>query len=414
MIKSLSSFLLEFQKNKGGYIAISQVVSKLAMVSNSFFIVRILTKEEFGSVTLALSILSFLMPFINMGSQNALLRYGSLVSDNKEKDILSSYNFKVGNKLNSITIFLFLIICLLFATKYNYLIIISLLLSLRFVSLSFFYQIRIDFQIRDNNYGYAMTDMVFNVSTLVVSLLFSFIFGVYGYVVSLSISFIFFYCFLKKYSKSKENTKLPVSKKEFWKYSIGSSVANFLHSSISSIDTFMVGYFLSAVSIAEYRISSIIPFNLFFIAQMFIVTDYPKFVKNFNNKKYFQTYMKNYFIIFFSLGSVLISIFFLFGDFIIKLLFGSNYQVNTAFYILMIASVFSLLVLIPFGNFSAALGLLKNNIFASVGAIIIQLIVGIFLIPHYGIAGAAMATGLAYIFSGFYNMSTVYLYFKKL
>ncbi|MCO6564160.1 MAG: oligosaccharide flippase family protein [Apibacter sp.] len=413
MIKSIISFLIEFKKNKGAYIAISQVVSKLAMVGNSFFIVRILTKDEFGTVTLALSILSFLMPFINMGSQNGLLRFGSLASTNKAKDVLSSYNFNVGNKLNGITIFLFLIICLFFATKYKLLTTISWILSLRLVSLSFFFQIRIDYQIRNNNYGYAITDMIFNVCTLVVSLLLSLIFGIYGYVCSLSLSCIFFYCVLKKSLKFVAITNLPVSKKEFWKYSLGSSIANFLHTSISSIDTFMVGYFLSAASIAEYRISSIIPFNLFFIAQMFIVTDYPNFIKNFNNKKYFQTYIKNYFTIFFSLGIVLIAVFFLYGDFIIKLLFGSNYHATSAFYILILITVFSLLVLIPFGNITAALGLLKKNIYASVGAISIQLLTGLLLIPHYGILGAAIATGSAYLFSGFYNMIAVHLYFKK-
>ncbi|CVK15711.1 Membrane protein involved in the export of O-antigen and teichoic acid [Apibacter mensalis] len=413
MIKSIISFLIEFKKNKGAYIAISQVVSKLAMVGNSFFIVRILTKEEFGSVTLALSILSFLMPFINMGSQNGLLRFGSLASTNKAKDVLSYYNFNVGNKLNGITIFLFLIICLFFATKYKLLTTISWILSLRLVSLSFFFQIRIDYQIRNNNFGYAITDMMFNVCTLVLSFLLSLIFGIYGYVCSLSLSCIFFYCVLKKSLKFVAITNLPVSKKEFWKYSLGSSIANFLHTSISSIDTFMVGYFLSAINIAEYRISSIIPFNLFFIAQMFIVTDYPNFIKNFNNKKYFQTYIKNYFTIFFSLGIVLIAVFFLYGDFIIKLLFGSNYHATSAFYILILITVFSLLVLIPFGNITAALGLLKKNIYASVGAISIQLLTGLLLIPHYGILGAAIATGLAYIYSGFYNMIAVYFHFKK-
>jgi O-antigen/teichoic acid export membrane protein len=414
MIKSIISFLIEFKKNRGGYIAISQVISKLAMVGNSFFIVRMLSKEEFGSVTLALSILSFLMPFINMGSQNGLLRFGSLASTNKVKDMLSYYNFKVGNKLNGITIFLFLIICLFFATKYKLLITISWILSLRLVSLSFFFQIRIDYQIRNNNYGYAITDMIFNVCTFVLSFLLSLTFGVYGYVCSLSLSCIFFYFVLKKSLKSEAATNLPVSQKEFWRYSLGSSIANFFHNSISSIDTFMVGYFLSAVSVAEYRISSIIPFNLFFIAQMFIVTDYPNFVKNFNNKKYFQTYMKNYFIIFFSLGIILIAVFFTYGDFIIKLLFGDNYHATSAFYVLIFTTVFSLIILIPFGNITAALGLLKKNIYASVGAISVQLLAGLLLIPSYGILGAGISTGLAYVFSGFYNMITVYIYFEKI
>ena len=176
MIKNILSFLNEFKKNKGGYIAISQIVSKSAMIVNSFFIVRMLTKEEFGSVSLALSILSFLMPFINMGSQNGLLRFGSLVSTSNEKDILSNYNFKTGNALYTITIIIFLIICLFFSTKYNYLVTISLILSFRLVSLSFFYQIRIDYQIRNNNYAYAITDMLFNVFTLIVSLFLSFFF----------------------------------------------------------------------------------------------------------------------------------------------------------------------------------------------------------------------------------------------
>lgn len=413
MIKNILSFLNEFKKNKGGYIAISQIVSKSAMIVNSFFIVRMLTKEEFGSVSLALSILSFLMPFINMGSQNGLLRFGSLVSTSNEKDILSNYNFKTGNALNTITIIIFLIICLFFSTKYNYLVTISLILSFRLVSLSFFYQIRIDYQIRNNNYAYAITDMLFNVFTLIVSLFLSFFFGMYGYVISLSMSFIFFSFKVKKHFKAKPYKKFPVSKKEFWNYSFGSSIANFLHGSISSLDTFMVGYFLSATSIAEYRISSIIPLNLFFLAQMFVVTDYPKFVKNHTNKKYFQTYLKNYFIIFLFIGFLLIIVFSLFGDYIIKLLFGNNYYATSAFYVLILISVFCLLILIPFGNITAALGLLKKNIFASVGAMLIQIVIGVFLIPHYGILGAALSTGFAYLFSGFYNMFAVYKYFKK-
>jgi O-antigen/teichoic acid export membrane protein len=256
--------------------------------------------------------------------------------------------------------------------------------------------------------------MLFNVITLILSLLLSFIFGMYGYVIALSVSFVVFSVLLKRYFKQVQISRLMIPKREFWKYSVGSATANFLHSSISSLDTFMVGFFLTAVNIAEYRIASIIPFNLFFIAQMFIITDYPKFIKNYQNKGYFKSYMKNYFVIFFIIGLILISLFFLFGNFIIQLLFGSDYQANGTFYLLIVTSVFCLLVLIPFGNITAALGLIRKNAFASIGALCIQIIFGLFLIPEYGILGAATATSLGYLFSGFFNMISIYSYFKKI
>ena len=77
---------------------------------SGIFIVRVLTKEEFGIFTYAQNLLAFFLLINGLGITSGFLQYGSRNIDNEElKNSIANYSLKYGIGINLLISFLVII-----------------------------------------------------------------------------------------------------------------------------------------------------------------------------------------------------------------------------------------------------------------------------------------------------------------
>lgn len=80
---------IDFLVKKGFfYIFSSNVVNKIIQFASGIFLVRLLSKEEFGIYSYAQNILSFFLLFSGLGVTSGMLQYISETSEDKKKNLL--------------------------------------------------------------------------------------------------------------------------------------------------------------------------------------------------------------------------------------------------------------------------------------------------------------------------------------
>lgn len=95
-MKSLKDFLRSFFNNKGHYVFLSFLIAKVCGFAGSLLIIRLLPENEFGILSIVLSVLAIFLPFTGFGSGQSLMRFGSISSDETQKLQISSYFFSKG------------------------------------------------------------------------------------------------------------------------------------------------------------------------------------------------------------------------------------------------------------------------------------------------------------------------------
>jgi O-antigen/teichoic acid export membrane protein len=95
-VGNLSDFLRNFLKNKGHFVFGSLLIAKICGFIGSVVIIRLLPEKDFGLISIVASLFAVFFAFSGFGSQQILLRYGSIVKTEEEKNKLSSYLLKQG------------------------------------------------------------------------------------------------------------------------------------------------------------------------------------------------------------------------------------------------------------------------------------------------------------------------------
>lgn len=414
-MKELIRFLKEFIQNKGLFVFTSILVSKFAMLLTNIIAARLITKEEFGLVALVFSVFAIFVPLSGMGSYQGMLRYGVLENNIKNKNKISSYAFKKGLANQFwVTVFYF-VVCYFYTLKYGNLNLIILLFGIRLVGTYFLNHIQTYLRINNDNKQFSIVNMTVSIVGLALVWVGTSTFGLSGYLVAMAIMPWVSFFYFKKPMYANFIPKFSFNTKEFWSYSIHSSLNSFFSDILFAIDFMLIGLMLQESDIAFYKTAIILPMNLALLPQIFMQTDYPKLTLNHLDVSYLKFYIKNYYKIFIPLGSVIIIVGFLIKDIIVPLIFGDEYNgYGWVFFITLIALVLNMWLRSLYGNLAAAIGKANWNTHATLGAIIIILAVGLWLIPIYGIIGAALGMAMALTFTGVYTMLLFYKYLRNL
>ncbi len=204
-------------------------------------------------------------------------------------------------------------------------------------------------------------------------------------------------------------------KKEINKFSFIAMLNNSISQILYIADIFLIGIIIAKKDIlASYKTATLIPMALSFIPLSVMIYVYPYFAKNSQNinwirKKYKE--LLKYFIIINALISILLI---LLSKLIIKIVFGNNYMdCLQPFIILSIGYFFMATFRIPSGNIINAIGKLKFNLYGAIISGILNIILDIILIKKYGAIGAAYATTLVFIISGFIGNIFIFNYLKS-
>jgi len=234
-----------------------------------------------------------------------------------------------------------------------------------------------------------------------------------AYYLSMAVSLI--YLTYKVYTLNlfgKIKSKFSYSYKEILIFSAPLLVSSILHYSISKVDIFMIGYFLNTSSVGIYtialKIGTLSNFLLFSINSMFapnITTLY------YNNqiiklKKLYQVITKWIF-------AINLSVFFLFlivsKD--VMNVFGAEFTVGWLALILITAGQVVNAGVGSAGLINIMTGYPKSELYVSIIVFIINVTLNYFLIPIYGIEGAAFASLISI---GIMNLLRLYILYNRL
>lgn len=415
---SFLQFIQSFRERKGGYILFASLFTKIVSFLVSIVVIRLLAKEEYGFITYAFTVIAFILPFMGAGVHQGLLRFGSLCNAQSEKKYFFQLCLKRGLLYSSI-LALILIVLIPIITKnvtnsafYLYLLVFQLFGLLLFVMVGIYARLL------HLNKLYAKMEIISSLCLLVFNTSLCFLFGGPGYIVSVvSVPFIiglFFFFKLRLHLPARSPINLQFNTKEILSYGIYMSLGSVFAQLLYAVDILIIGNLLeNAKLISQYKVASLIPFNLLIIPVAILTTDFVKLSRaSEHDKPYLKSYYLNYLKIFFWISLGLLLFFYFFSETIL-LIFGREYQQEPQLMVIFaIGIVGGLLFRVPLGNLLSAIGWPRISAIFSVIILILNVIGSYFMVQRYGITGAAIVTSSLMWLSGLLSLGA-FIYFLK-
>lgn len=419
-------------KNFVGYIDIllkkglfhmfgANILNKIISFSSTIILVRILSKEEYGTYAYVQNILAFFLLTNGLGVISGLLQYGSEYRGTPLQYGYFKYASKLGIGYNIILAF---VICV---SSFFLSITREIQLLLCFMSLTpcltmVFEVIQVYNQVERKNKIYSLLTSLNTILYVIFMLLGAYLLRVEGVVLfnyfAIILSIIFGWWTIKKiWCNWKVSPTLTAQQaKSFNWYSLTAMFNNSISFLVYILDVFLIGIVIRDVSIiASYKTATIIPFALNFIPSTIMIFVYPYFVEHMRDKYWIKhNYLKiikftGFLNILISLGLVL------FSPFIIHICFGAEYLDSIpVFTILSIGYFFCATFRIPAGNILAALGKININFYITLGMGAFTIIMDLLLIWLCGSIGAAIATLLVFVISGVVANYMLYKVIKRM
>jgi len=415
-MQNLISFFKGFISRKGNYVFIATVSARVLSLLASVIALKLINNVDLGYVLYAMSIMAFIIPLSGLGVQQGLLRFGARLNSISEKKALFSFVFKKG------LLFSLLLSAILFSLSY----VIPLKFSasayflrwLSFLMISMFLLeiVKIQFRLEHNNKKFAYVEIFYNSLLVLTVFILSYFYKELGYTLALIIApFITFLWFFKALKINFKSVKKPIPLDfTFLKYGFFAGLANVTTQLLFAVDILLIGSILNDSSlVTAYKYVSIIPFSLLFLPGILLTTDFVNLTERIFNKTYIKNYSKNYsvFFVLFSVGVAII--FYPFSGFILNL-FDSEYTQYTSAFLVLTAGVFGILIFRGlYGNLLSALGKAQVNYWIALVALLINIPANYYLIPKYGILGAAITSSVLMWFSSLATLIIFKILHKK-
>lgn len=415
-MKNSIDFINGFLSRAGSFVFSASVISKGLSFLASWIAIKLIPNKDLGAVIYAFQIIAFIIPIAGFGLEQGLLRYGALLKSTVEKNKLFTYTLKYG-------IFISLILAglIIFVTcfidfnlekpKY-YLIFLTLALTSHYI----LGIIKIKTLLNKNNKLYSFIDLTYNILFVLLVFVLSYFFKELGYAITLILTpLIASILFINKLTfKWNESVNNGSTNFVFWKYGFFASLSNVTTQLLISIDIILIGSILNNLElVTAFKYISIIPFSFLFLSQAVMTTDFVNLTEKINDKEYIINYIKNY-IKLFSFISLGCLIFIYFSGSYILAFFEKDYsQYITTLLILTIGISGILIIRGLFGNLLSSIGKAHLNFITTTIAIALNLVLNYFLIPKYGINGAAITSAFLMWFTGILSCLFFFYYFNK-
>jgi len=409
----LKEFLSRFFSNKGHHVFFSFLIAKICGFLGSLVIIRLLPENEYGILSIVISVCAIFLPFSGFGSNQILLRYGS-ISEKENKQNLSSYLFFKGIFNEIILIVIFVGISLFYAPKYENIITIFLFFGIRLMGFYLSNHIQTYYRISGKNDIFAKVSNAINIGGFILLLVLTYLFKFYGYLLAIALIPYLSLFWLKKEMFSAKCIVYD-NKKEIWRFGIFTAATSVISETLFSLDVMLLGFLMNENAVANYKVAILLPSNITFLAISFMQSDYPLLSKNYQNKNFLKSYIKNYYKIFIPICILILGFFYFFKDLLLKVFFGTNYSDNSnLMMILLLGFTFGMLSRNLFGNLLPAVGKIEVNTWVSILSLIILCVTAYFLVNTFGILGMGISLSLVLIWEGLAYLTFFGNYLKKL
>ncbi|WP_438977748.1 oligosaccharide flippase family protein [Polaribacter sp.] len=410
-------YIKNFLNRSGSYVFLATILGRILSFIASWIALKFIENDALGVVLFAYNIILFVIPISGFGLHQSLIRYGSLAKSSEDKDSILAYVFKKGIVACLALITIVISISLFINFKFENTLFYVVLLSFTIIPSYLLEIIRAQFRLQHNNKSFAFTEGVQSIILLLSVLLLSYLYKELGYAIALLLtplltSIVFFK------SLNINNLiykKIKVINFQFWKYGFFASLSNVVTQLLFVIDILLIGFILSNTEmVTNYRYVSIIPFSLLFLPRVFIATDFVAFTEKIYEAQYIFKYIKSY-VLFFTVVSLLILLFsWLFSVQILGLLDKEFTQFSDTFIILMIGICGIFILRGLFGNLLSSIGKAHLNYYIATLALVINICANFYLIPKYGIKGAAITSAILMWFTGLLSYLLFIKLYKKL
>lgn len=409
----LKEFLSRFFSNKGHHVFFSFLIAKICGFLGSLVIIRLLPENEYGILSIVMSVCAIFLPFSGFGSNQILLRYGA-ISEKENKQNLSSYLFFKGIFNEIILIVIFVGISLFYAPKYENIIIIFLFFGIRLMGFYLSNHIQTYYRISGKNDIFAKVSNAINIGGFILLLVLTYLFKFYGYLLAIALIPYLSLFWLKKEMFSAKRIVYD-NKKEIWRFGIFTAATSVISETLFSLDVMILGLLMNENAVANYKVAILLPSNITVLAISFMQSDYPLLSKNYQNKNFLRSYIKNYYKIFIPICILILGFFYFFKDLLLKVFFGTNYSDNSnLMMILLLGFTFGMLSRNLFGNLLPAVGKIEVNTWVSILSLIILSVTAYFLVNTFGILGMGISLSLVLIWEGLAYLTFFGNYLKKL
>lgn len=410
-------YIKNFLNRSGSYVFLATILGRVLSFIASWIALKFIENDALGVILFAYNIILFVIPISGFGLHQSLIRYGALAKSSEEKDSILAYVFKKGIIACLVLITIVISISLFINFKFKNTLFYVVLLSFTIIPSYLLEIIRAQFRLQHNNKSFAFTEGVQSIILLLSVLVLSYLYKELGYAIALLLtplltSIIFFK------SLNINNLiykKIKVINFQFWKYGFFASLSNVVTQLLFVIDILLIGFILSNTEmVTNYRYVSIIPFSLLFLPRVFIATDFVAFTEKIYNAQYIFKYIKSY-VLFFTVVSILVLLFsWLFSVEILGLLDKEFTQFSDTFITLMIGICGIFILRGLFGNLLSSIGKAHLNYYIATLALVINICANFYLIPKYGIKGAAITSAILMWFTGLLSYLLFIKLYKKL
>lgn len=412
---NLSDFIRNFFRNKGHFVFGSLLIAKICGFITSVAIIRLLPESDFGLISIVAAMSAVFLSFSGFGSQQILLRYGSIAKTAEEKNGLSIYLWKRGFYYQLILSVVFLLSSFFYLDDFKKIIILFLAFAVRLIGFFFYNHIQSQLRINTKNKEFATLNNAVNIFGLISTLVLTYIFGLSGYLAAITVMPFIALFWIKNIDFLKINNSISFSKQEIWRYGLFTAGTAVLSDALFSLDIILMSFLLNESAVADYKTAILIPANLTFIALTFMQSDFPELAKNHNDKQFLAYYISNYYKIFIPLCAAIFIVIFFLRHLIVTFFFGEKYEgIETPFMILSAAFLMNMIFRNLYGNLLSAVGKMAYNTAISAIALAMLLLLAFLLVPRFGVEGMAIAQSITLFVTGLLLMGGFFSHYRKL
>lgn len=153
--------------------------------------------------------------------------------------------------------------------------------------------------------------------------------------------------------------------------------------------------------------------SLLFLSSVVITTDFVNLTENIYRKKYTYGYIKNYLVLFTGIGIITSFILIFFANDIL-LLFGNEFLDYALSFKILVVGIMSILIIRGlYGNLLSALGKARMNYRIALLGIVLNIGLNYWLIPIYGLLGAAITSSVLMWVSGLLSAIVFHYYYGR-
>ncbi len=366
---------------------------------------------EYGLLSLGLALFNVLMIIAMLGLNQGVLRYISFYRTKKD------YSNIKGTILSAtgITTFFSLILATLVFLLSDWIAnsffheprlglvfkIISFVIPFDAVKNILFNIIRafenVTYEIYSRNIVETLTKVLFTLLFLILG--YKLLGATIAFDLALLISFFMALFYTSKVFPQFNTTKASYTLKKLLTYSLPLVINNLTILVMLWTDTLLIGYFKTPTDVGIYNAAAPTAAMMYLFPQALLALFLPVLTGLYaqNNLKDFNTVYRIAVKWITLTNAALLSLFILLSVPLLHLFFGASYISGAA-----------VLIILSLGYFIYYIALISNNIlliyektttilYASSAGSILNILLNILLIPHYGIAGAALATSLSYL-----------------